>query len=158
MNTRLPIKMFLSVLLVFICYTGDLSAGNPKDYKSINDPYFRAPEENKTYTFAQTYEALHGGYIPYLRMFIPPGTIVLDFLIQEGGNKRMAMSHHETPPTTPLPPGYSEISNKYTLDQLEAGDCLSTESMQGNLYIAHDSFFVTILSYSIQGWVAICAG
>ena len=157
MKMRLPIKMLLTVILIFICCTGAVSAGNPTSYKTIHDPYSRVGEQYRTYTFAQTLEALNGGYIPYFRMFIPPGTIALDLLIQEGG-KQMAMSHHETPPTTPLPSGYSEISKKYMLDQLEAGDCLSTESLQGNLYIVSDSFLPPYLSLSRGGWLYVKVG
>jgi hypothetical protein len=157
MKTRLPIMILLSVILLFVCCTGYLYAGNPTSYVTIHDPYFRVAEGSTSYAFAQTLQVLYGGYIPYFRMFIPPGTIVLDLLIQEGG-KQMAMSHHETPPTTPLPSGYSEISKKYTLDQLEAGDCLSTESLQGNLYIAHDSFLPPYLPLSRGGWLYVKVG
>ena len=124
---------------------------------TIHDPYFRVDEKNTEYTFAQTLQVMHGGYLPYIRMFIPPGTIVLDLLIQEGG-KQMAMSHHKTPPTTPLPSSYSHISQPSTLAQLETGDCLSTETLQGDLYIAHDSILPPYLSLSRAGWLYVKVG
>ncbi len=129
--------------------TSGMGIGNPTEYVTIHDRYVRAGTNmedrnicgmptgayRKISAFAQTYEVLHNGHIPYMRMFIPPGTINPDFLIQEGSNKRMALTHYQSPPTANFPPGYDYISPKGSLADFKAGDYLSTQSMQGNLYV-----------------------
>jgi hypothetical protein len=126
-------------------------AGNPTNYQSLHNPYTRAPSNSVQYTFGNSTET-ETGYIPYFRVFIPPGTLVVDLLIQENG-KQIAVARYKIPPTkepTDASPGTSPKA--FTLTELEAADCWSSESMQGNLYVAFDAF-LTALSPARSGWL-----
>lgn len=128
---------------------------------TIHDPYFKvdAAKYPADFTFSQTAAVLYAGYLPYIRMFIPPGTIVMDLMIQEAG-KQTAVAHHNTLPAgmpESSPTGYP-LGNKYKLSQLESGDQWATETLQGDLYISHDSFLSPYLPTSRAGWLYVKVG
>ncbi|MEI7425580.1 MAG: hypothetical protein WCK16_01470 [Candidatus Moraniibacteriota bacterium] len=125
----------------------------PADVVSITNFYPRAPDNVTYYTFGNPIDLFYG-YMPYFRGFIPPGTIVLDLLIIEGG-KQMAVARHKIPPTglPQFPPtGYTPYS-MYTLSELEVKDQWTTETEQGSLYITHSSFYP--LDVSRAGWLYV---
>jgi hypothetical protein len=131
---------------------------NPTSYTTIHEQYYRAPEDTTTYSFGISYGMMNIGLIPYMRMFIPPGTIVLDLLVQEYG-KQMAIARHKLPPEglPQSPPSGYQFMNQFKLEQLLHGDCWVTETDQGNLYIAHDSFS-PYLDISKAGWLYVKVG
>jgi len=139
MNTRRTILLLLSSLF-FVFHIGEVSAAGtkPAGCVSLNQPYHRAPDNVTYYSF--TIPDTDIGYLPYFRAFVPPGTVVLELYIIEGGNQ-MAVARHKIPPKglpESPPSGYKPVIY-FSLQELIAADQWATETLQGYLYIAHDS-------------------
>ncbi len=135
----------------------------PLEYLTIHAPYSRAVENSgqkiggkDTYSFANTKES-HIGYTPYFRVFIPPGTVSMDLLIQDGYREHKAVAQYKIPPTgSPQEPteGY-DFGTKYRIKEFEAHQRWITNTGEGNLYIANDAFYPEYLPVSGGGWLYV---
>ncbi|MEI7425657.1 MAG: hypothetical protein WCK16_01865, partial [Candidatus Moraniibacteriota bacterium] len=135
----------------------------PLEYLTIHAPYSRAVENSgqkiggkDTYSFANTKES-HIGYTPYFRVFIPPGTVSMDLLIQDGYREHKAVAQYKIPPIgSPQEPteGY-DFGTKYRIKEFEAHQRWITNTGEGNLYIANDAFYPEYLPVSGGGWLYV---
>lgn len=171
------IKIFFLVLLfVFSCgIFSRVKAENekPAECVSLSDYYGRAPTDAKEtdgngnetgayktlWSFTTKKEAFNG-YVPYFRVFIPPGTVFIDLHIRETG-KQKAVAHYNSLPTgspTDAPPaGHAYSSYFFTLDELKDHDCWALKDPRDSLNIARDAFSPP-LEGNNAGWLYVKVG
>ena len=121
---------------------------NPTSYISLTGDYGYANEVNEYTTFGnplETYEQLHAA----IRMFVPPGAIVIDFYILVYGNP-VSTARYKIPPTDG---GFPDIVS-YTLAELEASNCSTSGTDEGVLYICQDSVYGGV-SVDGAGWLYV---
>ena len=126
----------------------------PSDCVSLTGFYPRAPVDATLFSFGLLPD-IPSGIIPFFRVFIPPGTVLLDLNIIETG-RQMAITRHTFPPTgSPYAPpsGYTP-DNYFKLNELIAADCWVAENTQDSLYIASDGF-TPPLEESKAGWLYV---
>jgi hypothetical protein len=129
----------------------------PLDCVSLTGFYPRAPVDVKLFSFGILPD-IPSGMIPFFRVFIPPGTVLLDLNIIETG-KQMAIARHMGPPLgSPYTPpiGYTP-DNYFKLNELIAADCWAAENTQDSLYIASDGF-TPPLEENKAGWLYVKVG
>ena len=131
--------------------------GNPTEYVDLHDSYIRAIDQidgNGKYTghdlFAGTREN-ETKYIPYFRVFIPPGTINIYMLLQGNVYSDGAVTKFNSlpigePDPKSWPAGtsengirdcstYTEDGNPFSnLEKMESKECHTRNTGQGNLY------------------------
>ena len=156
MKTRLPILLLSSALIFVFCTGGVLFADNtiPDGCVTLHYPYALAQCGGSDCTFLDK----TSGYIPYFRVFIPPGTIVFQMYILEYGGQSV-IARHEIPPEgepTSRPAGTPH--NPYTLSDFEQEDQWAAQSYDGVLNIAYDSFPDPYLSFNRGGWLYVKVG
>jgi hypothetical protein len=121
----------------------------PADCVTLHDPYTRAPDNVEYYSFTHS-QANYHGYIPYYRVFIPPGTVALDLQHTAMGSL-MGLARHKFPPAG-LPDSYGDSSYP-ALSELEAGEQRATFSDSYDLLQMVSDGFTPPLSTGRAGWL-----
>ncbi|MFZ2188644.1 MAG: hypothetical protein WAV73_03740 [Candidatus Moraniibacteriota bacterium] len=121
----------------------------PADCVTLHAPYTRAPDNVEYYSFTHS-QANYHGYIPYYRVFIPPGTVALDLQHTAMGSL-MGLARHKFPPAG-LPDSYGDSSYP-TLSELEAGEQRATFSDSYDLLQMVSDGFTPPLSIGRAGWL-----
>lgn len=159
MKYRLTVFVLLAAASSIFILTDISHSANTSGYVTIHNPYTRVPDVYKTsYSFgASLYYESQAGYIPYMRVFLPPGSISFVVQINDSG-KRESLSLHHTPPATAVVPVNSPTPTEpYNLTQLEKSDCHSVPTNEYLLNIARD-YFSPALELSRSGWLYVHVG
>lgn len=131
-------------------FVSETKASNPTNYPSFHQDLGRAgaPDKDGLFDFPGKSTS---GYLPYFRVFIPPGTTSLYLAIYEYGHQT-AIARYKIPPTTNIiPPDYFNASSR-TLNQLTASDQIISENNEGKLTIINQGLYPAV-PLDEAGWL-----
>jgi hypothetical protein len=145
----------LMLVVIFVgCLAGVSHAANPTVYRSLNTDYGPISASGSYIVINRTIN----GYLPYFRIFIPPGTQRVSVNILDWG-ARDAVARHEIPP---VKNNYDFSENSITtvvksLAQLEASDQIIAKA-EGRIEILYDLLSAPYLSQARGGWLYVKVG